>query len=86
MQDPVLFSGSVRMNLDPFDRHTDSEVWTALQQSHLKVFIESLPAGLQQEVAEGGENLRYNFNITRFLCGTWSQGRAIVLKCILKED
>ncbi|RZC38992.1 multidrug resistance-associated protein 1 [Asbolus verrucosus] len=38
-QDAVLFSGSLRMNLDPFDKHTDEEVWRALEHAHLKSFV-----------------------------------------------
>ncbi|XP_063922476.1 multidrug resistance-associated protein 1 isoform X2 [Zophobas morio] len=56
-QDAVLFSGSLRMNLDPFDKHTDEEVWTALEHAHLKSFVKGLTAGLYHEVSEGGENL-----------------------------
>lgn len=46
------------MNLDPFGVHPDEEVWSALEQAHLKAFILSLPGGLQHECSEGGENLR----------------------------
>ncbi|XP_064640179.1 multidrug resistance-associated protein 1-like [Lineus longissimus] len=56
-QDPVLFSGTLRMNLDPFDKHTDEEVWKALEYSHLKNFVNSLSSGLLHEVSEGGENI-----------------------------
>ncbi|XP_032311192.1 multidrug resistance-associated protein 1 isoform X5 [Drosophila ananassae] len=56
-QDPVLFSGSLRMNLDPFEVNTDDEIWKALELSHLKLFVKSLAAGLNHEIAEGGENL-----------------------------
>uniref|UniRef100_T1JBH2 Uncharacterized protein n=1 Tax=Strigamia maritima TaxID=126957 RepID=T1JBH2_STRMM len=56
-QDPVLFSGTLRINLDPFSVHSDDEVWTCLEQSHLKPFISTLAMGLQYEIAEGGENL-----------------------------
>ena len=56
-QDPVLFSGSLRMNLDPFDYYSDDEVWNALELSHLKSFVKGLPTGLLHEVSEGGENL-----------------------------
>ena len=46
------------MNLDPFDTHTDQEVWSALESAHLSTFVSGLEKGLQHEVAEGGENLR----------------------------
>ncbi|XP_053393099.1 multidrug resistance-associated protein 1-like isoform X5 [Mercenaria mercenaria] len=56
-QEPVLFSGTLRMNLDPFDQHTDDAVWTALEHAHLKAFVSSLPTKLEYECTEGGENL-----------------------------
>lgn len=56
-QDPILFSGTLRLNLDPFDAKSDTEVWTALEHAHLKSFVKSLPAGLNHEITEGGENL-----------------------------
>uniref|UniRef100_A0A3Q4I0M6 ABC-type glutathione-S-conjugate transporter n=1 Tax=Neolamprologus brichardi TaxID=32507 RepID=A0A3Q4I0M6_NEOBR len=56
-QDPVLFSGSLRMNLDPFDTYTDEEVWSSLELAHLKNFISNLPDKLNHECTEGGENL-----------------------------
>ena len=56
-QDPVLFSGSLRMNLDPFSSYSDQQVWAALEQAHLKQFVTELEAGLDHEVQEGGDNL-----------------------------
>uniref|UniRef100_A0A4W4HDB0 ABC-type glutathione-S-conjugate transporter n=1 Tax=Electrophorus electricus TaxID=8005 RepID=A0A4W4HDB0_ELEEL len=56
-QDPVLFSGSLRMNLDPFDAYSDEEVWKALELAHLKNFVSGLPDKLNYECSEGGENL-----------------------------
>ncbi|XP_061568477.1 multidrug resistance-associated protein 1 [Cololabis saira] len=56
-QDPVLFSGSLRMNLDPFESYSDEEVWKALEFSHLKSFVSGLPHKLSHECSEGGENL-----------------------------
>ncbi|KAF9156049.1 hypothetical protein BG015_007466 [Linnemannia schmuckeri] len=55
-QDPTLFAGSVRENLDPFDEQTDAELWTALERAHLKTHISSLSGGLSHEVSQGGEN------------------------------
>ncbi|NXM53965.1 MRP1 protein, partial [Illadopsis cleaveri] len=56
-QDPILFSGSLRMNLDPFDQYSDEDIWRSLELAHLKNFVSSLPDKLNHECAEGGENL-----------------------------
>ncbi|XP_070415544.1 ATP-binding cassette sub-family C member 2 isoform X1 [Equus przewalskii] len=56
-QDPILFSGTLRMNLDPFNNYSDEEVWKALELAHLKSFVAGLPLGLSYEVAEAGDNL-----------------------------
>lgn len=54
----MLFSGTLRVNLDPFDSHTDEELWKILEMSHLKNFVSGLEEGLLHPVTEGGENLR----------------------------
>ncbi|CAB3223730.1 unnamed protein product [Arctia plantaginis] len=56
-QDPVLFAGTLRMNLDPFSTHSDSEIWHALELAHLKPFVLGLPSGLRHVILESGENL-----------------------------
>ncbi|EXC25624.1 ABC transporter C family member 2 [Morus notabilis] len=55
-QSPVLFSGTVRFNLDPFSEHNDPDLWEALERAHLKDVIRRNPLGLDAEVLEGGEN------------------------------
>lgn len=54
-----MFSGSLRMNLDPFSQYSDEEVWTSLELAHLKNFVSALPDKLNHECTEGGENLRW---------------------------
>jgi len=55
----VLFSGTLRMNLDPFSVYTDDQIWRALEHAHLKDFVTTLPTGLEYECGEGGNNMRY---------------------------
>ena len=55
-QNPVLFTGSLRMNLDPFDEYGDKELWEALEQASLKAMVNTLPRQLSEEVKECGAN------------------------------
>ncbi|KAG0329564.1 hypothetical protein BG004_002309 [Podila humilis] len=55
-QDPTLFAGTVRENLDPFNLAQDSDLWESLERAHLKDYISSLPGGLSFEVAQSGDN------------------------------
>ncbi|KAK6033053.1 ABC transporter, ATP-binding protein [Ostertagia ostertagi] len=55
-QDPVLFAGTIRSNLDPNNIFTDSEIWTALERTYLKPTITNFEKKLEAEVASGGEN------------------------------
>ncbi|KAJ3362294.1 hypothetical protein HDU91_003500 [Kappamyces sp. JEL0680] len=55
-QDPVLFNGTVRQNLDPFDTVPDADVWSALEKVNLKAYIALLPLKLSDPVLQNGEN------------------------------
>ncbi|KAJ3098441.1 hypothetical protein HDU96_011094, partial [Phlyctochytrium bullatum] len=57
-QDPVLFSGTFRSNLDPFGEHADVDLWDAAARAGLKPEL-SAPGskGLDDAIQEGGENL-----------------------------
>ncbi|ORX68280.1 hypothetical protein DL89DRAFT_301886 [Linderina pennispora] len=55
-QDPVMFSGTVRENLDPFGSYSDGEIWRALDNSHMGEFIRSKNERLESVVTQGGEN------------------------------
>ncbi|XP_026112988.1 ATP-binding cassette sub-family C member 4 [Carassius auratus] len=55
-QDPMLFTGTMRKNLDPFSQHSDHDLWNALKEVQLKAAVEELPAKLETELAESGSN------------------------------
>ncbi|KAJ2374285.1 hypothetical protein IW150_003189 [Coemansia sp. RSA 2607] len=55
-QDPVLFVGTVRENIDPFGNYTDEQVWNALEYAHLAEYIRSKEDGLDYAVEQGGTN------------------------------
>ena len=55
-QEPVMFSKTVRYNLDPFHEVEDDELWSVLEEVQLKETISELPLGLDQMLSEGGEN------------------------------
>ncbi|KAK1902992.1 Multidrug resistance-associated protein 4, partial [Dissostichus eleginoides] len=55
-QDPVLFTGTMRKNLDPFRQHTDEDLWNALQEVQMKAVLEDLPNKLETMLTESGSN------------------------------
>ncbi|XP_068155068.1 probable multidrug resistance-associated protein lethal(2)03659 [Drosophila tropicalis] len=55
-QDPVLFSGTLRYNLDPFEHQTDEKLWQALEAVKLKQFVSELKGGLSCRLHDGGSN------------------------------
>ncbi len=73
-QDPVLFSGTIRSNLDPFSLYSDDQIWTALESSQLKSTVESLTLQLNSLVSEDGSNFsvgqRSQFCLARALLKT----------------
>lgn len=55
-QEPVLFRGTVRTNLDPLNQYTDLEIWETLEKCQLGKVIRRLPLQLESPVADQGEN------------------------------
>ena len=55
-QDPVLFSGSLRKNLDPFSLYKDHDLWRALEDVQLSCLVQQLPEKLEYKLKESGSN------------------------------
>ncbi|XP_054158550.1 probable multidrug resistance-associated protein lethal(2)03659 [Oppia nitens] len=55
-QEPVLFTGSVRKNLDLFDGQSDEKLWSALDEVQLCEAISQLPGMLDAMISKGGSN------------------------------
>jgi ABC-type multidrug transport system fused ATPase/permease subunit len=56
-QEPVLFTGTLRENIDPFRQHLDDQIHSAISRVELSSFVNSLPAGLDSSIHESGTNL-----------------------------
>nr|APD26522.1 ATP-binding cassette transporter subfamily C member 4 X4 protein [Brachionus koreanus] len=56
-QEPTLFIGTIRTNLDPLNQYSDDVLWDALEQVQLKEAIREMKNGLESDVHKAGSNL-----------------------------
>lgn len=67
-QDPVLFRGTLRFNLDPFQRHPDASLWRVLQRVHLSNLIQTFPAQLDTHVSNESQSGLLSYGQRQLLC------------------
>uniref|UniRef100_V9IK14 Multidrug resistance-associated protein 9 n=2 Tax=Apis cerana TaxID=7461 RepID=V9IK14_APICE len=65
-QDPVLFSGTLRRNLDPFNEFTDKAIWEVLEEVELKDAVVTAGTGLESRVLDRGSN--YSVGQKQLVC------------------
>lgn len=73
-QEPVMFKGTVRSNLDPFGELSDADLWEALSLVSLRKSISEMPGGLDAHVADGGCN--FSLGQKQLFC---------MARCVLKK-
>ena len=83
----MLFSGTLRMNLDPFDEYSDSQLWTALDRAHLRHAVDNLPGRLAYQCGEEGGNLRWavcsvSLHTVNYMCGGGRGGGQPQVGCL----
>ena len=79
-QDPTLFSGSIRTNLDRFGVHADDQLWATLRRVRLEALVRGLPGQLDAPVSEHGHN--FSQGQRQLLCmgrAMLSRARIVVL-------
>jgi ABC-type multidrug transport system fused ATPase/permease subunit len=78
-QDPTIFSGNLRTNIDPFNNFSDKAIWDALESCHLKDKVQSLKGGLLEVVDESGQNLSVGERQLLCLCRSVLANKKIVV-------
>ncbi|KAI3842714.1 hypothetical protein MKW98_015381 [Papaver atlanticum] len=74
-QDPILFNGTVRYNLDPLCQHSDQEIWEVLGKCQLEEAVREKGDGLDSFVADDGSN--WSMGQRQLFC----LGRALLRRC-----
>ncbi|VDL67912.1 unnamed protein product [Nippostrongylus brasiliensis] len=79
VEDPVLFSSTLRFNVDPFNHFADSDIWLALEACQVKEMASKHKAGLLMEIEEGGKNISSGERQLLCLCRSLLEGGKILI-------
>ncbi|XP_055893890.1 multidrug resistance-associated protein 1-like isoform X1 [Biomphalaria glabrata] len=74
-QDPVVFSGTLRFNVDPYTYYSDEDIWATLSFARLTSFVSNLPGGLYFTCEENGQNL--SLGQRQLVC---------LIRCVLRHN
>ncbi|VDP01905.1 unnamed protein product [Heligmosomoides polygyrus] len=78
-RDPMLFSSTLRFNVDPFNRFADSDIWLALEACQLKQLVSKQNDGLLMEIEEAGKNISIGERQLICLCRSLLEGGRILI-------
>jgi len=79
-QETALFSGSLRFNLDPLDKHSDDHIWRCIQNSKMTDYIDKMPNGLNTIIETGGVGLSNGEKqVITCIRGLLSESRIVIL-------
>jgi ABC-type multidrug transport system fused ATPase/permease subunit len=78
-QDPLLFKGSIRFNLDPFNRESDEKLWAALRQVQMDQSVLALPNSVESSEIAGADSTDLNHKMVTEKGGNLSVGQRQLL-------